>query len=77
VITRIPRSAAAARTSSPGHGSNGFRITIAQSIASPKRSKQRRRSSVNPFAGPGAIPIASASPRSRSAVIPSQTCSLS
>ena len=54
-----PRCAAAASsTSSPGHGSSGLRIIIAQSIRSPKRSRQLIRSSVKPLAGPGATPIA-------------------
>ena len=52
-------------------------MTIAQSIRSPKRSRQAIRSSVKPLAGPGATPIAAASPASRSAAIPSQTASLS
>ena len=51
-------------------------MIIAQSISEPKRSKQASRSSVKPLAGPGAIPIASVRPASRSARIPSQTTSL-
>ena len=51
-------------------------MIIAQSIASPKRSKHEIRSSVKPFAGPGATPIALARPSSRSARIPSHTVSL-
>ena len=49
--------AAAPRQSSPGHGSRGLRMIIAQSIRSPKRSRQAIRSRVKPFAGPGATPI--------------------
>src|SRR5437764_553378 len=50
---------AAGRAMLPGHGSRGFKIIIAQSSNGPKRSKQRMRSSVKPFAGPGATPMTS------------------
>ena len=48
-------------------------MIIAQSICAPKRSRHAIRSSVNPLAGPGAIPIPSVSPASLSAAIPAQT----
>ena len=51
-------------------------MIIAQSIRSPKRSRQAIRSRVKPLAGPGAMPIAPVRPSSRSAAIPSQTASL-
>ena len=70
------RRAAARRHSSPGQGSSGFRITIAQSMRSPKRSRQSIRSSVKPLAGPGATPIRSVRPAARSAAMPSHTASL-
>ena len=60
-------AAAAPSASSPGHGSNGLRISIAQSIRSPKRSRHAMTSSVKPFAGPGATPMAPVRPSSRSA----------
>ena len=52
-------------------------MIIAQSISSPKRSKHPMRSTVKPFAGPGAMPIIFVSPALRSAAMPSQTSSLS
>ena len=52
-------------------------MIIAQSIASPKRSKQLIASRVKPLAGPGATPIERVSPASRSAAIPYHTASLS
>jgi hypothetical protein len=39
-----------------GQGSSGLRMSIAQSMSSPKRSKQPTRSSEKPLAGPGAMP---------------------
>src|SRR5918997_964529 len=53
-MTSTPCRAAASSASSPGHGSSGLRMSMAQSIRSPKRSKQSMTSSVKPFAGPGA-----------------------
>ena len=55
-------AAAASSTSSPGQGSSGLRMTIAQSIESPKRSKHSMTSSVKPLAGPGADPEQSGQP---------------
>ena len=59
-----------------GHGSSGLRITIAQSMRAPKRSKQSMTSSVKPFAGPGATPRLRVRPSSRSACSASQTTGL-
>ena len=75
-MTFTPWRSAAGRTSSPGHGSSGLRITIAQSIRSPKRSRQSITSSVKPFAGPGATPSLRVSPSARTASSASQTASL-
>ena len=55
-MTSTSCSRAARRHSSAGHGSSGLRMTIAQSISSPKRSRQSMMSSVKPLAGPGATP---------------------
>ena len=52
-MTSTSCSRAARRHSSAGHGSSGLRMTIAQSISSPKRSRQSMMSSVKPLAGPG------------------------
>ena len=49
--------AAASRQSSPGQGSSGLRMIIAQSIWSPKRSRQEIRSSVKPLARALAIGV--------------------
>ena len=51
-------------------------MTIAQSSSVPKRSKQSSRSSVKPFAGPGATPSRRVKPASRSAAMPSHTAAL-
>ena len=72
----VAAAAAAGSTSSPGHGSSGLRISIAQSMRSPKRSRHPATSSVKPFAGPGATPIERARPSERSVAIPSHTASL-
>jgi hypothetical protein len=73
VIVLTPWVAAASSTSDPGHGSIGLRMIIAQSIDEPNRSKQPIRSSVKPFAGPGATPSIRVSPAERTASMPSQT----
>ena len=75
-MTFTPNSSAAGSTNAPGHGSSGFKITIAQSIVSANFSIHKSISSVNPFAGPGAMPSCSVSPASFNAAMPSQTASL-
>ena len=62
---------AAIERHAPGFG----KLIIAESIRSPKRSRQEIRSRVKPFAGPGATPIRAVRPASRSAAIPAQTAS--
>jgi len=66
---------AARRLRFPGHGSSGFRMIIAQSSSAPNRSKHRMTSSEKPFAGPGATPMRSVSPASRSLSIAVHTAS--
>ena len=71
----MPWRAAAPSASSPGQGSIGLRMSMAQSSRSPKRSNAVMRSSVKPLAGPGAMPSRPVNPASRRALMPSQTAS--